>query len=184
MIRLARILPLLALLAGCAGSPALPLYTLQPVPGEAVATRRLGIELRRVGLAGTLDRPELVRGTRDFRLIVDDQAHWAEPLQAMLERVLTEDLVQRLPNASVFAESGAISTRPDLVLEIDIQRFDEDPDGTLVLLAQLALRPEGGTAYATTLRLRQNVGGGDAPAQAAAMSAVLGALADRIALQI
>ena len=61
----------------------------------------------------------------------------------MLGRVLTEDLVERLPGAAVFSESGAISTRPDLVLEIDVQRFDTDATGTLVLLAQVAVRRVG-----------------------------------------
>jgi len=179
-----RLLPLLAVLAGCASSPTPLLYTLQPVSGATVATPALGVELRRVGLAGYLDRPEMVRGVHDYRLHIDDQARWAEPLGTMLGRVLTEDLVQRLPRAAVFAESGAISTRPDLVLEVDILRLDADEDGALVLLAQTALRPENTTGHATTLRLRLPVTGSDAAHEAAAMSAAIATLADRIAAQI
>jgi uncharacterized lipoprotein YmbA len=83
----------------------------------------------------------------------------------------------------VFSEAGAISTRPDLVLELDVQRLDTDADGTAVLVAQVALRPENGTARATTLRLRQPGGEGVA-SEAAAISAVLGALADAVAAKV
>ena len=175
----------LVLLAGCAGSPTPSLYVLQPVSGSVKPTRAVAVELRRISLAGYLDRPEMVRGPRDFRLSVDTESRWAEPLGGMLERVLTEDLVQRLPSAAVFAEAGAISTRPDFVLELDVQRLDSDAEGHVVLLAQLALRPEDGVARATTLRLRQDVGGVGSPAdQAAAISAVIGALADEIGVRV
>jgi uncharacterized lipoprotein YmbA len=181
MMRMLRLLPLLAALVGCATSPTPNLYTLQAVSGAAVATQPVSVELRRIGLAGYLDRPELVKGSREYRLLIDDSSRWAERLGPMLDRVLTENLVQRLPKAAVFAESGAISTRADVVLEIDIQRLDAELDGTLVLLAQLALRPQGGVARASTIRLTQAVAGSGAAAQAAAMSAALGGLADRIA---
>jgi uncharacterized protein len=184
MIR--RLLPigLVCLLAACGSSPDATLYVLQATPGNAVQTRPLGVELRRVTIAGYLDRPEIVRGPRDFRLSVDGGAHWGEPLAAMLDRVITEDLVGRLPHAAVFSEAGAISTKPDLVLEVDVQRFDTDPDGAVVLVAQVAVRPEQGTAEATTLRLRQPDGVITSAGQAAAMSSALGALTDEIAQRV
>lgn len=168
-------------LAGCQASPTPDLWTIAVVPGASVATRPIGIELRRVGLAGYLDRAEIVRGMSGYRLRVGDGDRWGEPLGGMVGRVLTEDLVERLPQASVFVESGAISTRPDVVVEVDIQRFDADADGGLVLLAQIAVRPEGSMARAATIRLVTPVAAGTAQAQVAAMSAALGALADRVA---
>jgi uncharacterized lipoprotein YmbA len=181
-MRLVFLAVLLMGLAGCASSPTPDLYTLAAQPGHPVATRKMSVELRRIGLAGYLDRAEIVRGTTDFRLRVADSDRWGEPLGHMLERVLTEDLVTRLPQASVFAESGAISTRPDMVLEIDIQRLDADASGTLVLLAQTALRPDGGTATAQTVRLTSPLPvPASTQAQVAAMSLLIGQLADRVA---
>lgn len=171
----------LPFLSGCGTSPSPVLYTLAAQPGPVVTTRKISVELRRVGLAGYLDRPELVRGTVDFRLQVSDGDRWGEPLGRMLDRILTEDLVQRLPDASVFAESGAISTHPDTVLEIDIQRLDADPGGSMVLLAQIAVRPDGKPASALTTRLTGPIGGAGSQAHAAAMSAIVAQLADRIA---
>lgn len=173
----------LLLLASC-GAPPADLYVLQAKPGAEITTRPVRLELRRIGLAGYLDRPEIVLGPRDYRLSVDSAAHWAEPLGRMLGRVLTENLVQRLPEASVFAESGAISTRPDLVLEIDIQRLDLDANGTLVLVAQTALRPDGGAARVSTQRLLVPAVGPTPQSDAAAISLALAELADRLAQQV
>jgi uncharacterized lipoprotein YmbA len=168
-------------LSGCASSPTPDLYTLAAQPGTVVPTRRLSLELRRVGLAGYLDRPEIVHGTIDYRLRVNDGDRWGEPLGGMLDRVLTEDLVQRLPQAAVFAESGAISTHPDTVLEIDIQRLDADGQGMLVLLSQVAVRPDGQAATASTIRTTTPIAAATTRAQVAAMSTAIAGLADRIA---
>jgi uncharacterized lipoprotein YmbA len=101
----------------------------------------------------------------------------------MVTRVLTEDLVERLPNAAVFSESGAISTQPDEVLEIDVQRFDADASGQVVLLAQVAVRHDrsGAPAIARTIRRTVTPAASDTPALVAAMSQTLGQFADAIA---
>ncbi len=172
------------LVAGCGTSPTPDLYTLAAQQGMVRKTRKTSVELRRIGLAGYLDRPEIVRGTDDYRLRVTSIDRWGEPLGRMIDRVLTEDLVQRLPDASVFAESGAISTHPDIVLEIDIQRFDANADGTLILLAQIAVRPDARTATASTVRLSVPVADATARTHVAAMSSALAQLADHIAQMV
>ena len=183
MNRLARgVLGGVIALAGCA-SPDPDLFTLAALPGQPSSARVQSVELRRIGLAGYLDRPEIVRATAQYRLHVADNERWGEPLGRMVERVLTEDLVQRLPHAAVFAESGAISTQPEEVLEIDIQRFDADAQGQVVLLAQVAVRHERGRAAASarTVRLTVTPASASTPDLVAAMSATLGQLADAVA---
>jgi hypothetical protein len=135
----------------------------------------------------------VVHGPQNFSLTLVDGAsgqtstvklsetdRWGEPLGRMIDRVLTEDLVRRLPNGTVFAESGAISARPDTVLEVDIQRLDADPDGSMVLLAQIAIRPEGRPANARVVRLAVPISGLTAAGHVAAMSAAIAQLADAV----
>ena len=181
MTRRGAALALLALLAGCA-SPTPALFTLAAVPGPQ---RRIGahsVELRRVGLAGYLDRPEIVSGEADYRLHLTHNDRWGESLGTMLGRVITEDLVERLPAAAVFTEAGAISTAPDLVLEIDVLRFDSDAAGLLVLLAQVAVRRADAraAAHAETFRLTARPASPATRDLVAAMSTALGELANRI----
>ena len=45
---------------------------------------------------------------------------WGEPLGAMLSRVLVEELSQRLPQSTVFAETGAVSASPDATIELNV----------------------------------------------------------------
>ncbi|CAH2601624.1 Membrane integrity-associated transporter subunit PqiC [Rhodovastum atsumiense] len=181
--------PLLLLplaLAACA-SPDPDLYTLVAIPGTPVPTGPRRVELRRIGLAGYLDRPEILRASANYRLDLARNDRWGEPLGRMSERVLTENLVQRLPDAAVSSEAGAISTTPDVIIEIDIQRFDADSSGTVTLLAQVALRREGGQrpqAQAGTLRFTAPVSGAGTTGLVAAMSTTLAALADSIARMV
>jgi hypothetical protein len=169
-------------LAGCAGSPTPNLYTLAVAPGGVRHLALHGIALRRLGLAGYLDRPEIVRSAAHYRLDLAANDRWGEPLGGMLARVLAEDLLQRLPDAAVFVESGAISAEPDRVVEIDIQRFDAEADGAIVLLAEVAVRAGegGGAGGARAVRLVAGPAGPDTAAQVAAMSTVLGQLADAV----
>ena len=170
------------LLAGCS-SPKLNYYTLAFVSGAPQRSVPLAIELRRVGLAAYLDRPEIVRSPTAYQLQVSDGERWAEPLGRMLERVFAEDLVQRLPGASIFAESGGINSEADRVIELDIQRLDADEAGNVTLVAQLAVRRDGkARPVARILRLT-------APAMpglplAAVVSALVAQLADAAARMV
>ena len=61
----------------------------------------------------------------------------------MLSRILIEELGQRLPQSTVFSESGAVTASPDATLELNFQRLDEDAAGNLVLQAQASTSFKG-----------------------------------------
>ena len=172
-------------LAGCA-SPNPDFYTLQPVPGTVVSAAPQIIELRRPGLAGYLDRSDIVLKNAGYRLDVNSQLRWAEPIGDMIGRVLAQDISQRLPASSVFAEGGAITADPTLRVEINVQRFDQGADGRITLTAEAAL--EAGRSH-TPVKTRNIVLQADPPGPgaanlAAAMSQLLGQLADRVATDV
>ncbi len=177
---------LAVLLATACASPQPAFYTLAAVPGVPAPVNARAVELRRIGLAGYLDRPEIVGDSNDYRVHFQTTERWAEPLGTLIERVFTEDLVQRLPGTSVYGESGAISTRPDLVVEVDILRLDPEA-GQAVLLAQIAVRSD---SRRETTAGRAEVVRLAAPAGlttrdlAAAESALLGRLADAVAARL
>ena len=172
-------LPMLA--AGCS-SPEPAYYTLAPRPGVAAGGGVRLVELRRIGLAGYLDRPEIVRNSSDYRLRITTGERWGEPLGDLVARVLAEDLTSRLPGSSVFTSAGSISATPDATLELDVQRLDADMGGQVVLLAQVAVTRAGGrgNAAAQTVRLVVQPASGATVDYVAAMSTALGQLADRI----
>ena len=169
-------------LAGC-GSADPTYYTLSPVPGTALPGPVVSVEVRRPGLAGYLDRSDIVLKSASFKLAVNSQLRWAEPLGDMIGRVLSEDLSQRLPGSSVFSESGAISAEPGVRVEVDVLRFDADASGAVVLQAEVAV--ERGTTHqplATRhVALSAQPGGPGATELAASLSGLLGGLADQVA---
>lgn len=92
-----------ALLAGCASSNP-TLYTLAVVPGPVHAGAPCLIEPRGIALARYLERSQIVRSSEDFRLDVLGNEWWGEPLDAMLGLVLVQELTDRLPGSTVYAE--------------------------------------------------------------------------------
>jgi uncharacterized lipoprotein YmbA len=167
-------------------SPNPALYTLSPVPGTPQPGSPHVIVLRDVGLTRYLERPQIVRSSEDYRLDVLANDWWGEPLGAMLTRVLLENLAQRLPDASVFRESGAVSVTPDAIVEIEIQRLDEDHGGTLILIAQIGVvftkpkRPHN----TRTVRFMVQPKVPGTSGQVAAASVALGQLADAAAAML
>lgn len=178
---------LLVLLAasGCA-SPDPAVYTLRAVPGEAQGGGPPAIKLARPGLAGYLDRPEIVRDSSANRLQLRSGERWGEPLGDMIGRVLAEDLSQRLTGSSVFTEAGSLSVDASATVELDIQRFDLDVSGIVVLQVQAAVEKGRSHDPVGTRSLRLTL----APASpattdlVAAMSTLVGQLADALAVLV
>jgi uncharacterized lipoprotein YmbA len=171
----------LALSACTSAEPAY--YTLAALPGAAGAGGPKLVEVQRPGLAGYLDRPGIVRADSAYRLSVAGMERWGEPLGDLIGRVLAEDLNQRLPGSSVFTSAGSISADPDATVQLDVQRFDADAGGQVVLLAQVAVSRGRNRATAITQTVRQTMrpAGPATSDLVAAMSTVLGQLADTVA---
>lgn len=164
-------------------SPQTAYYTLASIPGTTQPYRVRLIELRRPGLAGYLDRPEIVRTGGAYQLSVAGAERWGEPFGDLVVRILAENLSARLPGSNVFTSLGAITAEENAVVELDVQRFDADASGQVVLLAQVAVSRGRGRASPTTRTMRKTVtpAGASTTELVAAMSQALGQLADEIA---
>ncbi len=177
--------PLAAALARCA-SPDPAIYTLRAVPGAAQGGGPVAVKIARPGLAGYLDRSEIVRDSSVSRLTLNGGERWGEPLGDMVGRVLALDLAQRLPGSSVFTEAGTISVDPSATVELDIQRFDLDQGGSVILLVQVAVEQglSHDPASTRSLRLEVSPASKATPDVVAAMSQALGQLADAVATML
>ncbi len=174
----------LLLLAGCT-SPDPALYVIAPVTGAAVPGGPKVVVLRQIGLARYLDRPQIVRSSESYRLDVAANEWWGEPLGAMIDRILIDELSQRLPGSTIYSETGAVSARPDAALEVNIQRLDADAAGNLVLsaLADARATRERGS-HSRSIRLVVPMAGSGTSAEVAAASLALGQLADELAAML
>jgi uncharacterized protein len=178
-----RIAVSMLLLTACVRSPQPAFYTLSAHEGQPRDDVAGVIEVCTPHVAGYLDRHELVLGIAGQRLQLASEAHWAEPLRAMLARVLAGDLAQRLPQALVFTEDGSMRVEPAVRVELDVHRFDRDGDGDLRLDALIAVRStaESASAALQSITLRARPDSAQPAALVRTMSALLAQLADRLA---
>ena len=171
------------ILGGCWSSAEPVFYALAPTHGSPASSSLRTVRIQRPGLAGYLDRPEIVRRVTDYRLGVASNERWGEPLDAMLGRVLAEDVEQRVPGASVFTEDGAITQDPDATVEVDVRRFDVGSDGRAILWAEVAVArgSHQGPPASRSIQLGAAPASPATSALIATLSDLLGQLADQIA---
>lgn len=176
------LLALAALPAGCT-SPNPTLLTLDAVPGPARSGGPRFVLLQDVAVAPYLDRKAVVRSSEGYLIAVETNDWWGEPLPAMLGRVLSAELGQRLPGTNVLSEASAVTAAPDATVAVNISRFDQDTTGTVVLVAQIGVTFTGGRRPPVTAGLRYTAvpPSHGVTGQAAAMSTALGELADQVA---
>ncbi len=179
MLSRRRTITLLAALPAACSSPNPTLYTLAVVPGPTHSGAPRTIELRGIALARYLERSQIVRSSEDFRLDVLGNDWWGEPLDAMLGRVLVQELTDRLPGSTVFPENSAVAATPDATIGVNVQRLDVDHTGAVVLIAQIAV--SGRTTAARSVRLTVPPPSVGTPGLVSAMSTATGQLANIMA---
>jgi uncharacterized protein len=182
-LRLLGVVPAGAIaLAGCT-SPNPNYYRLGAASGPTVTGGPPAVEVRTISIPGYLDRQGIVKRAGDFSLDIHTNDIWAEPLADMLQATLVEDLTQRMPRTTVIGSGGSIGANANLIVETNILRFDPNPDGTLTLQAQVAVR-DGESLLIIVTRTIQETGPANEPVVAnivASMSTLWGAAANDIA---
>jgi len=125
------------LIAACGTTPATRYYALEtiPTPASTTSTPRDGqatIAVRAVAVPAAADRPQIVVRAGDSRVSLDEFNRWAGPLRDEIARVVAGNLSAQL-GAAVVTVSSAFPSTSDLVVLLDVQRFDAKPaDGVVV----------------------------------------------------
>ena len=127
------------ILAGCA-SPNPALYTLEPVGGKARNAAPSIIVVRVVDIPRYLEREEIVRFTDHGRVVVAENDWWSEPLKPMLQRVMAEDLAQRLPASNVLSGGSALGVPPDVDVVVSLRQLNRISNGLVTLTGFAAFR--------------------------------------------
>ncbi|GAN54522.1 PqiC family protein [Tanticharoenia sakaeratensis] len=175
----------LVTLGACSGDPTY--YTLAPVSGVSQAGGPAVVEVRTPVIAQWLDHDDIVRQDRDYRVSLAQGDAWSGALPDQIAQTLTVELAQRLPGTTVIAQNDAASTTPAAYVELTVTNFNEDQDGQAVLRGSLsahAAQAGAGPVITMPILLTLKPQGHSTAALVAAMSALLGQLADQAASQI
>ncbi|MEE8658305.1 ABC-trans-aux domain-containing protein [Acetobacteraceae bacterium EV16G] len=146
LMRVAGVTALLAA-SGCGRDPTL--YTIVAVPGPVTpetSSHLAGIgpkvvEVRTPVVSTMLDRDEIVRQSRDYKLNLAKGDSWAQPLGETIGQALTLDIAQRLPGITVFAQNDAVDTHPQAYVELTVTAFNQNQQGDAVIQGSLAVHP-------------------------------------------
>jgi uncharacterized lipoprotein YmbA len=175
------------LLCACASSPPVNFFVLDAIVPAGVATNAPGdpLQVTRVHMPATLDRREIVREDAPNKLTISSQNRWGAPLPDMTQRVLSQNLMLRLPAGRVVLPDQPAPDRTSSI-SVDILQFGADASGTIVLDGSWSVVPSGTEAARASHRfqLSQRAARDDYAEQARVMSALLGQLADAIAHQM
>jgi uncharacterized protein len=170
------------LVAASCASPDPNLYTIAPLPGSELAGGPKVVALHGVGVARYLLRSQIVQSSEDYRVTVRHNDWWAEPLDAMLTRILAEDLTLRLPRSTIYTSAGAVTGSPEAIVELQLQRLDVDKGGNLLLIAQGSVAFKNQASPDTrSFRIAQPLPSPGVEGQIAATSTALARVADGIA---
>jgi uncharacterized lipoprotein YmbA len=177
-MRKSPIVAALLLLSACASSPDSHFFTLSPAPPQrAPAQDRPQVHLAMVRLPELYDRPQLVTRTGPQSVEIDEYDRWAEPLERMTGRILAEDIALRRPRVAGPVPAGV--DQPKLQVAVDEFAADRSA-GRAVLSGNWKIVETDGTTRAGAFSFSQPVSGSEPAAIAAAMSGLLGQLADEI----
>ena len=128
----------LAALVGCSASQPTQFYTLSGAArtGEASVEKPMRLGVGPVYLPAYLDRPQVVTRSGANRMNVSEFDQWAEPLETTFQRVLTENLSQRLDTDRIATLPARRDISLDHQVEVEVTRFDADETGRVVLDAR------------------------------------------------
>jgi len=167
------------LLGACSGTVDNRYYLLSAVPpSDTPAAGGKTIVVSSVHLPGVLDRPELVVRTGAETVDILEFDRWAEPLDKMVPHVLAQDLSFRL--------SASVAGKDESHLHVVIDEFMTDQGSGARLVGKWWMQEQDQAPTARQehrFTLTTPTSGSQGRQVAAALSTLLGQLADDIARQ-
>ena len=184
------LIPLTALiLAACGASPPVRYYSLEPA-GQATTGAQSGelmIGLGPLRVPDYLKRSRLVTRGAGPGMDVHEYSRWVEPVDKAMHRVLAANVDSRVDRAVVLAYPYLELLDMDYVVLGQVDRFDSDASGNVVLTVQWTVMDEENQALISPQRSSYEIRASN-PADhgsiAQAMTAALGRFGEDIARQL
>ncbi|MDZ7751153.1 MAG: PqiC family protein [Gammaproteobacteria bacterium] len=134
------VLALALVLGGCMGSQAPPVryYVLDAVAapdGPAAPASELTVKLLELRLPQYLERPQIVTRSAPQRLELAEYHQWGGNLRKNLVSVMVQNLSRELGTSRVSGPPHRAGLDADLLVELEITRFERGPDRRVALAA-------------------------------------------------
>jgi len=188
LLPVAMIVSALLLLTGCK-TPVTQYYVLNTVrakqaiepPTSAPAVTLLQVEIPRY-----LDRPRMVSRDAGNHLHISEYHQWGGRLRDNLANTLSDNLAERVGSVTVTTAPFLGAIDAEISLLVDFRQFERLADGYMHLRVRWQLQRSGKIIESHYEQLQSDavIAEGDYADMAAAMSKLLGRLADKLAISI
>jgi uncharacterized lipoprotein YmbA len=158
-------------------------FVLNAVAVESGTATPIHIGLGPVSLPSYLDRPEMARRVDSNQIAYDAEARWAESLQGNFQRTVAANLVLLLHPTRIEFFPWYRTAHFDAIVTIAVSRFEEQPDGTVALMARWTVR-DGKDVTQLVRDAVYTAPAGTPDENAAALSRLIGELSQEIAAAI
>ncbi len=171
-------------LTACGTSPEPDFYDMKAIDGIQT-DNNFAIKIQRPTIPDYLDRPDIVREENAYQYQIDEMHRWAEPLDRMFERVLTEDLRQRLPNSTILSEDDTGAANLRTIINTNITECNAVNGQEASFKAQLSIADKNGNQIfkPQIIELKETYTG-SYETLAAALSRLTASYADTIVLNL
>ncbi|HUW97944.1 MAG TPA: PqiC family protein [Acidiferrobacter sp.] len=157
----------------------------EEAPLASVQNKGLPLLVAHVQMPADLDRLYLTYEQDKDHFRVADHVRWIAPLGEMAQRVLAQDLAATLAHKTVLMPGDPSPSGPYLILRVVVQRFMPADSGQVQLRADWFVQNASTQHILAQGRSDLQTTSGDHPSdQAAAMSRLLGDLAQTIAARM
>ena len=171
-------------LAACGASEPTRFYLLSPEQtGAAGPPAGPVVFVDQATIAPYLDRAQIVSRIAPDQVAFSDVRTWAEPVTSMITRYVVDELGARFGPDRVLETPARRDLTPDFRLALDVQRFDGDQAGLMLLDARWTLRAGPDERFVATGRERIAEPAGDPTswdARVAALGRALTVLGQRL----
>lgn len=189
--RLAALLVLVLLTAGCARTAPVSHYQLSAMDDEITAAGTNVLESSMIGIGPVrlpeyLDRPQIITRLDSNRLLLADSHRWIEPLADNLSRVIRENLSILLGSEQFLIHPWSLTAPPDYQVIIEVVRFEGGESGAACLETVWSIRDGQGQTLLPPHRgrYRTAAAGRDHDAVVAALSRTIARFSEDIARRL
>ena len=177
-------------LVGCANSPSVQFFVLEPLsqsaPVMATDTGQRTIGIGPVSLPSMLEHKQIVTRWSDNTVKMAEFQHWASPLQDNVVQVLARNLSSLQPNNIVRTYPWSVHGMVDYQVIVDIVRFDTTPGKSADLEANWTIKDEAGHKALKSGRsiIKHVLGDTSYPANVRALSKILSQFSQELSLAL
>ncbi len=180
----------LLLIVACTSNNSATFYLLKPIPSSNLnliqnndAAAKIMVLVKLVNFPEYLDQPQMVIRENDYKLQINEDHRWAEPIKNDFTRVFVKNLDSRIAPSSARIFSKLDGSKPDYQLSIEVFQMDVNMEDEAVLKTEWSLSTGKKAKWVTRQSSEYKVTINDNSFESGveAQSKAIGLLADQIA---